>query len=47
VIITAVGVAAVLFGVLGGLVGYEIGSAPPQAPIIILVPAPEPPAVRG
>jgi hypothetical protein len=47
VIITAVGVVAVLFGVLGGLVGYKVGSAPPPAPIIIQVPAPPPPAVRG
>jgi hypothetical protein len=49
VIITAIGVAAVLFGVLGGLVGYKVGSAPPPAPIIIQLPPQgpvAPPATR-
>ena len=46
VMIAAIGATAVLFGVLGGLAGYKIGSTPPPAPIVIQVPAAPAPASR-
>lgn len=39
IVIAALAAGSILFGALGGLVGYKIGSTPPQPIVIQLPPA--------